>query len=240
MYPNIFGKPVNLSCFPKLSGAMDAVYNPLETPFILEAKSLGVPAEGGLYMLVAQAVRASEIFLDTVYEPQLLEQVFTKIKQEKQNVVLIGMPGAGKTTIGGKLAKIMDRPLLDTDDLIEELAGKSPAEIIDEHGERYFREIESQVVRETASKTGVIIATGGGIILNNENVTALSENGRIFFIDRPLEDLLPTADRPLSATREAITQRYNERYDRYLACADVQICVTGDADHTAEQILEAL
>lgn len=238
MYPDIYSKAVELSRFYNLSGVIDAVYNPLRTPLIIEALKRGIPAEGGLYMLVAQAVRASEIFLDTRYEDSKLEWIYRKIKREKENIVLIGMPASGKSTVGKLIAERYGCPFIDTDAAVEEKAGLSITEIFEKMGEDKFRALECETVREVSKETGVVIATGGGVPLRKANIDALCENGKIYFIDRPLEELLPTDDRPLASTREAITKRYNERYDIYRASANVQIDAGFDAGTVANVILE--
>ena len=212
MFSRESGMPIDPALFPRLCGAIDAVYNPLRTEFILKARSLGVPAAGGLYMLVRQAVLASEIFLDTKYPETVTEEVYRKIKASKENIVLTGMPGSGKTTVGKLLAQALARPYVDTDAQIEEKTGKTPDQIIRSQGEPAFRDIETEVIRELAEQTGCIIATGGGAILRPENIELLRRNGKIFFLDRPVAQLLPTQDRPLSSTKEAILQRYEERY----------------------------
>ncbi len=237
MYPNIFEQPVQLSRFSNLTGVMDAIYNPMRTPLVLEAKQRGIPAEGGLCMLVAQGVRASEIFLNTKYDENKLQSVFSKIKREKENIVLIGMPASGKSTVGKLLAEKLCREFVDTDALVEKKTGMTIAELFKQFGEERFRQTESEVVREIAAKTGAVIATGGGVPLKKENISALLENGRIYFIDRPLESLLPTDDRPLSNTKEAMIQRYHERYAIYTAAADVQVNADCDAVQTANQIM---
>lgn len=238
MYPNIFDAPVDLSRFEKLSGVIDAVYNPLRTPLIIEAKKRGIKAEGGLYMLVAQAVRASEIFLDTKYTKDVTDKVFNDIYRKKENIVLIGMPASGKSTVGRLLCASMCRELIDTDSLIEKSENKSIPAIFAEYGEPYFRDAESREIKGIASLSGKIIATGGGAVLRAENVDALRENGRIYFIDRPLSDLIPTSDRPLSSDKEAITKRYEERYEIYKAAADVTIKVCGGAESVSRSITE--
>ena len=237
MFSRESGMPIDPALFPNLCGAVDAVYNPLRTEFILKARSLGVPAAGGLYMLVRQAVLASEIFLNTKYPDAVTEEVYRKIKATKETVVLTGMPGSGKTTVGKLLAKELGRPYVDTDTLIEEKTGKTPGEIISQQGEPAFRDIETQVIREIASQTGSVIATGGGVILRRENIDLLRQNGRIFFLDRPVEQLLPTQDRPLSSTKEAILQRYHERYPIYQATADV-VVKNGDTPEAAMELIK--
>ena len=181
-------------------------------------------------MLVAQAVRACEIFTERTFDADTVERVFQRISAQKENVVLIGMPGSGKSTVGVLLAERLGRPMCDTDTLIIERTGRAIPEIFATDGECVFRDLESHVIAElVAERTGHIIATGGGAILRDENVTELRRNGRLYFLDRPLSELLPTEDRPLSASKEAIEKRYGERYDRYCAVADRLIPVTGSA-----------
>lgn len=232
MYPNTAEVPIDISQFKNLTGVIDAIYNPLRPTLVLDARERGIKAEGGLYMLVMQAVRASEIFLDKKYGENIGNKVYLDMMREKENIVLIGMPGAGKTTVGKSLARKYNREVIDTDDLIVKKANKSIPEIFKEDGEEAFRDLESEVIREVAKLTGVIIATGGGAILREKNRKELKKNGRIYFIDRPLKALIPTEDRPLAKSAEAITERYNERYGIYTSAADAVI----DADCTAEEV----
>ena len=236
MFPNISGCAVDISKFKNLSGVIDAVYNPLRSTMVLDAKKQKVPAEGGLYMLVAQAVRASEIFTDTKYPDGETERIFKKMLRDKENIVLIGMPASGKTTVGNILAKKMNRQIIDTDELIVRREGKAISDIFRENGEDYFRRAESDVISEVSSMTGVIISTGGGAVLKKSNVDSLKKNGRLYFIDRPLEALIPTSDRPLASTRAAIERRYNERYSTYLSSSDVTIDASSGAEDVAEKI----
>ena len=238
MFPNIFDTPVDISRFPNLLGVIDAVYNPLRTPLISAAKKRGIPAEGGLYMLVAQAVRASEIFTDTEYTNGTLDDVFGKIRRSKENIVLIGMPASGKSTVGKILAKQTGRPFIDTDKLIVERTGKEITNIFAECGESGFRDIEAEAVREVSAMTSAVIATGGGAILREENVKALRENGRLYFIDRPLEKLIPTISRPLSSDRESIKKRYDERYGIYTDVCDEKIDADCSPREVARRIME--
>ena len=236
MFSREGGMPMDPSLFPQLQGVVDAVYNPLRTEFVLKARDMGVPAAGGLYMLVRQAVLASEIFLDTKYPDATTEEIYKKIKTGKENIVLTGMPGSGKTTVGKLLAESLSRPYWDTDTLIEEKTGMTPAQIIADRGEPAFREIESEIICEVAQKNGCIIATGGGAVLRQENIRHLRSNGKLFFLDRPVEQLIPTEDRPLSSTKEAILKRYNERYATYVSTANVIIENNGTPEAAAQRV----
>jgi len=238
MFSREDGMAIDPGLFPDLCGVVDAVYNPLRTEFILKARSLGVPAAGGLYMLVRQAVLASEIFLGIRYPDTVTEDVYARVKASKENIVLTGMPGSGKTTVGKALAQALGRPFLDTDVLIEEKHGLSPAKIIQTQGEQAFRALESAVIREVSARTGCVIATGGGAVLRQENVLRLRMNGKIYFLNRPVEHLLPTPDRPLSATAEAVRQRFAERYPIYLSTADAVIENSGTVEDAVKELLK--
>jgi len=244
-YPNgnerIAATAVDVSRFPQLCGVVDAVYNPLRTRLILEAKARGIAAEGGLFMLVAQAVRACEIFLGRDLPANTCERVFTQILRQKENIVLIGMPACGKTTVGGMLAETLGRELVDADALIEERAGMRIPEIFEREGETAFRDLESRVIEEQiADRNGLIVATGGGAILRECNLNALRRNGWLCFLDRPLEALCPTSDRPLASTVAAIEARYRERYAKYCAAADCRIDAVGTPDSVVSAIRKEL
>ena len=236
MFSRESGMSIDPTRFSGLCGAVDAVYNPLRTEFVLKARDMGVPAAGGLYMLVRQAVLASEIFLDTKYPDAITEDVYKRIKTGKENIVLTGMPGSGKTTVGKLLAESLDRPYVDTDTLIEEKTGMTPAQIIAIQGEPLFRDVEAEVIREISQENGCVIATGGGAVLRTENIRHLRSNGKLFFLDRPVEQLIPTADRPLSATKDAIMKRYNERYATYVSTADMIIENNGTPEAAAQRV----
>ena len=188
-------------------------------------------------MLVAQAVRACEIFLDVTYPPEILDRVYHKLLRQKENLVLVGMPASGKSTVGALLAERLRMPFFDLDAEIVKAAGRPISEIFATDGEAAFRDLESRVLSERfALCNGAVIATGGGAILRDQNVRDLRRNGRLYFLDRPLCDLLPTSDRPLASSVEAIQRRYEERYGRYCDVADVRIAVKGDAASVAEEI----
>lgn len=238
MYPDCYSTPVDISRFTRLSGVIDAIYNPLRTRLVSEAKALGITAEGGLYMLVLQAVRAAEIFLGKRLDGKIADRIFNELSCEKENIVLIGMPSSGKSTVGRILSERLGRELFDTDELIVKNVGRAIPEIFKNEGEAKFRDYECEAVKEAAAIGGRVIATGGGAVLRDENVKALSMTGRIFFIDRPKEKLMPTSDRPLSQDRAAIEKRYRERYPRYCKVADSHIDGDGTPDEVAERILK--
>lgn len=236
MYPDPEGCPIDVSAFERLEGVVDAVYNPLCTNLVLDAVERGIKAEGGLYMLVMQAVVAVEKFLDTEISKDVADKVFEKVRAEKENVVLTGMPGSGKSTVG-RLLKIDGYGLFDTDTEVEKRAGCSIKELIEKNGEQYFRDLETDVIRQLSSESKRIISTGGGAVLRAENVRRLRRNGRIFFLDAPISRLCATEDRPLSDTREKLVALYEQRIDVYRACADVTVADMGSAEAEAEYIL---
>ena len=223
MYPNIYRSPIEIKDYPNLCAVADAVYNPLCSKLVCDAKKLGIKAVGGLYMLVAQAAVACEKFINEKVDWTKVDKIYQKLLQDKTNIVLIGMPGSGKTTIGKLLAEDIGFEFIDTDDEIIKRENKSIPEIFSEVGEAGFRKIENEVIKSVALKQGAVIATGGGAVLNSENTELLCENGRIYFIDRPLECLTATSDRPLSSNRTDLEKRYKERYPIYCTSCDRHI-----------------
>lgn len=220
MFPNIYGVPVKLDRFKNLTVVFDAVFNPLRTELVLEARARGIKAEAGLYMLVSQGVAASEHFLGEKLPKGLSDEVFSYVVSARENIVLIGMASSGKSTVGKMLAERQGRKFYDTDNLIVERAGIGVAEIFDNYGEAKFREIEREVVSDIAKESGAVIATGGGTSLFPENVKRLRQNGRLYLLDRSPDLLTPTFDRPLARDIETMKRRYFERYDTYHAAAD--------------------
>ena len=236
MYPDCESHPIDISAFSRLEGVVDAVYNPLSTNLVLDAKEKGIKTEGGLYMLVMQAVVAVEKFLDTKIEKSVADRVFASVYAEKENIVLTGMPGSGKSTVG-KLIDLEGYEFIDTDAEIEKRCGCAIKDLIAEKGEKYFRDLESEVIRDVSREGHRIISTGGGAILREENLRALKRNGKIFFIDADLERLQATNDRPLSDTQEKLVRLYRERIDIYRSTADVTVPDMDTPEAEAEYIL---
>lgn len=236
MYPAVEGCPVALDAFPNLSGVVDAVYNPLRTNLVLQARSRGIPAEGGLYMLAAQAAYASALFRCCETSQRDIDLAYQTVRREMENIVLIGMPSSGKSTVGRALAERLGKRFADSDALVTERIGMPIADYFAQRGEAAFREREQEAVADLAATGGQVIATGGGAILRPENVTALRRSGRLVFLDRSPEKLIATADRPLASDREALRRRYEERYDLYCAAADLHIDGDGTVEETAQRI----
>ncbi|MBP0975015.1 MAG: shikimate kinase [Oscillospiraceae bacterium] len=197
MYPNAGKSLADLRNFPNLRGVADVIYNPARTALLLQAEELGIPYAGGLTMLVAQAKQAAEYFFGNPVDDVKIAEIGADMQRDAENIVLIGMPGCGKSTIGNALEKLTERPQVDLDAEIVKKAGKPIPEIFAEGGEDAFRKIESEVVREQSAQRGVILVTGGGVVTRAENYAPLRSNGRIYQICRPVEEL-SREGRPLS------------------------------------------
>ena len=236
MYPDCEAKPIDIESFDSLCGVVDAIYNPLCTNLVLDAKAKGIKAAGGLYMLVMQAVVAVERFLDTAIAKEVADKVYEDILSAKENIVLTGMPGSGKSTVG-RLIGLEGYTFIDTDEEIEKRCRCTIGELIANKGEKYFRDIETEVIRDISSQGCRIISTGGGAVLREENIRSLKRNGRIYFIDAKLSRLQATEDRPLSDTADKLIRLYNERIDVYRATADVVVPDMDEARSEAEYIL---
>lgn len=236
MYPAVEDCPLDPADFPRLEGVVDAVYNPLRTNLVLAARERGIPAQGGLYMLAAQAVYAGALFRGCQAAQADIDLAYHTVLRQVENIVLIGMPSAGKTTVGQLLARRTGKKFTDTDTLAEQRIGMTIADYFRTSGEEAFRAREQETVAEVSAVGGQIIATGGGAILRRENLTALRRNGLLVFLDRPIEQLTATVDRPLASDREALRRRYEERYALYRAAADVYIKNDGSPEEAADQI----
>ncbi len=240
MYPNDGDRLFDLDKFPALEGVLDCIYNPLRTNLILDAQATGLKAEGGLYMLVAQAWKADEFFFSKQGDPRQLERIYRKLYAQKCNIVLCGMPSSGKTTVGGLLAEMTGRTLYDTDVIIRERSGREIREIFATEGEAAFRQMESQVIEELSHQHSCIIATGGGAVLNWNNVHNLRRTGRIYLLDKNPDQLIPTEDRPLSKDRQALEKLYHTRREAYLRAGECIIDGALDFPDAARAILEDL
>ncbi len=240
MYPNLEGKAVELNSFKNLEGVADVIYNPLRTRLIEDAEELGINCCSGLRMLVYQAVAACEFFIGKKPEDAVSEAIIRELTKDIENVVLTGMPGSGKSTIGRLLSKKLGKEFVDTDALIVEKEKREISDIFAKDGEAYFRKVESEVVKEVSLMKNCSISTGGGAILNKENVKNLAGNGKIFFLDRKPDDLVPTDDRPLANEKSKIMKLYEERLPIYQATCDETIHVEAGIEETVNAVLEFL
>ena len=248
MYPHNAGLPPVLDALPRLSAVIDVIYNPGKTRLVLEAEKRGIRAVGGLPMLVAQAYYANELFFDhaatgagthdTAPSPVAeIELALQKAQRLFANIVLIGMPGSGKTTLGRALAKRLGLRFVDTDEEIAARAGKPPADIITERGETAFRRLESDVVFEIAKENGCVIATGGGSVLAEQNRDALRQNGPVLFVDRALSRLA-TEGRPLSLNTDALEVMAGARRPIYEAMCDARLSISENFHGDLATLLE--
>ncbi|MCL2519000.1 MAG: AAA family ATPase [Oscillospiraceae bacterium] len=240
MYPNNDGIPVDIAHFLHLNGVIDVIYNPIKTNLLLAAQRKNINYINGLSMLVAQAWFSHKLFFDIdcndTEDIEVIENILQKIEKMFRNIVLIGMPGCGKTTIGKALAERLGVKFVDTDSKIETIIGKSPAELIETNGEEYFRKIESEIILKTAKETGQVIATGGGSVLLPQNRDALMQNGFIIYLDREIEKLA-TDNRPLSKNIDAL---YKERAPVYNALCSIKINVNDNLEDNIKRITELL
>lgn len=235
MYPNTGVSPVDLALFPKLEGVLDIVYNPARTKLLLDAEKRGLVTENGLWMLVAQAVESSAWFSGTPVQEEKIPYIHSKLRQQMENLVLIGMPGCGKSTVGKLLAEKTGKEFADADEKIAQLAKKSIPEIFEEAGQAGFRKLESQVLAELGNRSGLVIATGGGCVTVESNYDLLHQNGRIIWLQRETASL-PTQGRPLSIGAD-LEKMYRQRMPMYQRFADFAIENTGSPENTADEIL---
>ena len=241
MFPRCPASPVDegtLSRLTGLRGVLDVVYNPTRTGLCLAAERLGLPCESGLAMLVAQALYASELFQGRDLDDGLVGQIESDILAQTENVVLIGMPGAGKTSCGRALARLLGRPFVDLDEAIALETGRGAAQIIREDGEDSFRAVETEVTGRYAARSGLVVACGGGVVTREANYPLLHQNGRIVFLDRPVSEL-SSDGRPVSQAK-GVERVAAERMGLYRAWADVTVTCTGTPAGDAESVRELL
>lgn len=238
MFPDTGKAPVDLNGFTKLSGVLDLIYNPSETRLLYDAKSLGIPYINGLSMLVAQGKRAAEIFTGEPIPDCEIEKIIKAIEDRTKNIVLIGMPGAGKSTLGRILSEKLGRVFVDTDEIITKKAKMPIPEIFSLYGEDKFRELETEAITETGKMSGAVIATGGGIVTRKENRYPLKQNSVTVWLKREIS-LLPLDGRPISQ-KNNIAELYKKRAPLYEDFADFSVDVSENAEETAEKILEKL
>lgn len=238
MYPNVGISPVDLDNFPQLEGVLDLIYNPARTKLLLDAESRGLVAVNGLKMLVAQAKESAEYFTQSAIDNREIDRIYKLLKARMENIVLIGMPGSGKSTVGKLLARQLGKPFYDADTCLAEAAGKTIPEIFAQDGEDAFRALETQTLQSLGKTSGAVIATGGGCVTREENYPLLHQNGTIFWLERRL-DVLPTDGRPLSQ-KQNLSQMYEKRQPMYRRFADYTIDNNGLPESAAAEILKIL
>ncbi len=239
MYPTNGERLIDLSKFTKCKKALDLIYNPARTVFLLDAEKLGIDCINGLYMLVAQALRAAEIFTGESISLSRIDEIYSEIISNQKNITLVGMPGCGKSTCASLLSQITGRECIDTDALVVEASGEKIPDIFAKYGETVFRRRETEAVRSAGKLAGKILATGGGAILKEENRIALRENSTVIFLKAPV-DTLATDGRPLSKNADTLQKMLEQRLPLYEATADFTVEVNPDPEITVRRILECI
>lgn len=238
MYPNNGKAAVDLTQFPKLSGVLDVVYNPARTALLLQAERLGIPCAGGLYMLVSQAKRSCELFTGKSIPDSEIDRIERVLSHQMQNIVIIGMPGSGKTTVSTMLAEKLGRKILDTDTIVAEKAGVTIPEIFAAQGEAGFRRLETEATAEVGKLSGNIISTGGGVVTVADNYGLLHQNGVIVWIERDTNKLARDG-RPISLSSD-LNELYAARLPLYDRFADIKADNNGDINDTVNAIMEMI
>ncbi|MBR3838733.1 MAG: shikimate kinase [Clostridia bacterium] len=237
MYPNNGISPVDLTIFTSLQWVFDMIFNPKRTRLLFQAEQLGIRVANGLLMLVAQAKKACEFFLNTKIDDSEIEYIEERIAVNSQNIVLVGMPGCGKTTVGKRVAELLGRDFVDLDHEIEVFAGEKIPVLFEKYGEEGFRVIEQQVVSEIGKKSWLVISTGGGVVTREENYYPLYQNGQIIYMQRDIKDLC-CEGRPLSK-KGALEEMYNRRYPLYMKFSSAIAQGTNDVDISANNVIKA-
>ena len=238
MYPNNGKAAVDLAQFPKLSGVLDVVYNPARTALLLQAEKLGIPCAGGLYMLVSQAKRSCELFTGKSIPDSEIDRIERVLSHQMQNIVIIGMPGSGKTAVSTMLAERLGRKIFDTDTIVSEKAGMTIPEIFAAQGEAGFRKLETEATAEVGKLSGNIISTGGGVVTVADNYELLHQNGVIVWIERDTNKLARDG-RPISLSSD-LNELYAARLPLYERFADIKADNNGDINDTVNAIMEMI
>lgn len=236
MYPDTGKSPLSLEHFPRLEGVLDVIYNPARTQLLLDAQARGLTAVNGLWMLVAQAKESAECFLGRKLNDDRIPAIHRMLRQQMENIILIGMPGCGKTTVGRQLAKKLHRPFVDADEALEETAGRSITAILPDDGEEAFRALETQTLETLGKQSGLVIATGGGCVTRERNYPLLHQNGSCFWLLRELSRL-PTDGRPLSRSG-SLGEMLEKRRKHYLRFADCTLSNDGSVEETVAAIIQ--
>lgn len=221
MFPNNGEAVIDISKFKNCIALFDLIYNPAQTKLMYDAKQLGIPSYNGLTMLVAQAKKASELFTSSVIDDSVIENIIDKVSKKSMNIVIIGMPGSGKSTVGRALAKLTDRCFIDTDDEVSRTYHKDTAEIIVNEGESFFRDLETQILENVTKKSNCVISTGGGIVTRGRNKYLIQQNSIIVYLKRDIS-LLSTYNRPLSQIND-LKELFESRVDKYEGWSDYQV-----------------
>lgn len=236
MYPNTGKSPLSLEHFPALEGVLDVVYNPARTQILLDASARGLITENGLWMLVAQAKESAEWFTGRKIEDAVIARIYRTLRRQMENIILIGMPGCGKTTVGQQLAQALGRRFVDADEALEAKAGRKITQIIPAEGEAAFRTLETETLAELGKQSGLVIATGGGCVTQQRNFDLLHQNGSVFWLTRDLRKL-PTDGRPLSQAGR-LGEMFAKRQPLYRRFADWEISNDGPVEGTLKAILQ--
>jgi len=238
MYPDVNAAPLDIAPFNQLEGVLDLIYNPARTMLLRTAEEKGLVAQNGLWMLVAQAKESAEWFLGKKISDQAIGQIHSLLRFQMENIILIGMPGCGKSTIGMFLANTLGKEFIDADQEIQRISGKQIPEIFAASGESAFREIETAVLRDLGKRSGLVIATGGGCVTRSENYAHLHKNGTIVWLQRDI-NMLPTDGRPLSKAGK-LMDMYEKRRPLYQRFSDMTIANDGTVEATVKSIISAL
>lgn len=236
MFPNVTERIVNLDCFPALEFVFDAIYNPLKTTLLLQAEEKNIPYANGLEMLVYQAVGAEELWQDKPIDSALASNILSSLYREKANIVLIGMPSCGKTTLGKVIANRLNMPFVDFDEEIEQAEKMTIPQLFQSKGEEYFRQKESQITQYFGKENGRVLSVGGGTPTAKENRDALKRNGIVFYVQRDLDKLI-TSGRPLSQ-KEGVNALFEKRDAHYRAACDYVVENNATIDAAAEEIIK--